>query len=74
MGTNFSDLVLNILDKRTSLSLTDFTLLLQQISQIVGGQTYQQNLMGDQFNTLYGDRYGLHLPDIAGFYNDWLVL
>ncbi len=30
--------------------------------------------MGAQFNKFYGDRYGLHLPDIARFYNDWLVL
>ena len=55
MGMNFSDLVSNVLDKRTSLSPADFALLLQQISQIVEGQTYQQNLMGTQFNTSYGD-------------------
>lgn len=74
MGTNFSDLVSNVLDKRSKLSPMDFALLTQQITQIVRGQTYQQNLMGAQFNTSYGNRYGLHLPDIAGFFNDWLVL
>lgn len=66
----------NDLEKRTSLSNVDLTLLLQQLSQIArgGGQTNQQNLMASQFNMLYGDRYGLHITDVAGFYNDWCVL
>ena len=66
----------NDLEKRTTLSNADFTLLLQQMSQIArgGGQTNQQNLMASQFNMLYGDRYGLHIADVAAFYNDWCVL
>ncbi|RDB24966.1 Chitotriosidase-1 [Hypsizygus marmoreus] len=61
------------LEKRTSLNTADFTLLLQQLSQIVlgGGQTFQQNLMANDYETTYGDRFGLHIPDIAGFYGDW---
>ncbi|RDB25300.1 Chitotriosidase-1 [Hypsizygus marmoreus] len=59
--------------KRTSLNSVDFGLLLQQLSQIVlgGGQTFQQNLMANEFETAYGTRYGLHIADIAGFYDDW---
>jgi hypothetical protein len=30
--------------------------------------------MGSQFDMLYGDRYGLHITDVTGFYNDWCVL
>jgi hypothetical protein len=30
--------------------------------------------MATEFNTIYGDRYGLHTPDIAGFFNNWWVL
>jgi hypothetical protein len=62
------------LEKRTSLSSVDLTLLIQQIAQIArGGQTNQQNLMVSQFDLLYGDRYGVHIPDFGTYFNDWCV-
>jgi len=62
-------------EKRASLSNDDFTLLLQQLSQIArGGGTSRESLMASQFNLLYGDRYGLYIADLATFYADWYVL
>ncbi|KDR82337.1 hypothetical protein GALMADRAFT_237588 [Galerina marginata CBS 339.88] len=61
------------LERRTTLNSNDLTLLLQQLSQIASGsgQTFQQNLMGQDFDSIYGGAHGLRVANISTFYGDW---